>query len=152
MRTVQQSGEAWIIVPPPPRNELERAMLSTVMLEKAYKLLERRLTLSKNIVRCSACLPSTSGWYHSLAIVTQRVLGNVPQVQDPNSSEYEIQRSIVGQLQCAETQLQDAADSVIQRSSSISSGLCGWCGSRWGQADMAKKTSQVESARYEVGV
>jgi len=135
VRAVQHSGEAkgeaWIIVPPPVQNELERATLSTVMFEKAEKMLQRRLTIAKKVVRCSSCLPSTLEWYRSLATVMQRVLENVPQVQDPDSPEYETQHSIVAMLQHAEPQLVEAAEDVISRSVNIPSGLCGWCGERW---------------------
>ena len=82
-------------MPPPVQNDLERATLSTVMFEKAEKMLQRRLRIAKKVVRCSSCLPSTLEWYRSLATVMQRVLENVPQVQDPDSPEYETQHSIV---------------------------------------------------------
>jgi len=120
---------------PPPKGDLERATLSTMIFGKASKMLQRRLTISTNIVRCCNCLPSTHEWYHSLATDIQRVLKNVPQVQDPNSPEYETQNSLVGMLQRAEPQLAEAAEGVMLRSSNISSGLCGWCGERWGQTD-----------------
>jgi len=143
VRAVQRSGEAWIIVPPPVENDHERAKLSTVMFDKAGKMLQRRLTVAKKIVRCSNCLPSTLEWYRSLATVMQRVLENVPQVQDPNSSEYNTQHLIVEMLQHAEPQLVEAAESVISRSINVPSGLCGWCGERWGPTGGAAQVAGV---------
>lgn len=134
-------------MPIPPKDGLERASLSTLMLVKAEKMLQRRLTLSRTIVRCHNCLPSTLEWYRDLATIMQRMLKNVPPVQDPNSSEYEIQYSLAETLQYAEPQLVEAANGVIVRSSKVSSGLCGWCGEHWGQTD---KASQVASTQYEV--
>ena len=106
-------------------------------------MLQRRLTIAKKVVRCSSCLPSTLEWYRSLATVMQRVLENVPQVQDPDSPEYETQHSIVAMLQHAEPQLVEAAEDVISRSVNIPSGLCGWCGERWGPTCRAAEVAAI---------
>ena len=149
VRTVKHSGEAWIVVPIPPKDGLERVSLSTLMFVKAEKMLQRRLTISGTIVRCPTCLPSTLEWYRGLATVMQRVMKNVPLVQDPNNSEFEMQHSLTRTLQCAEPQLVEAAKGVIMRSSKVSSGKCGWCGECWGQTNGAPR---VVGTRHEVGV
>jgi hypothetical protein len=136
-------------VPLPPKDGLERASLSTLMFVKAEKMLQRRLTISGTIVRCPNCLPSTLEWYRGLATVMQRVMKNVPLVQDPNSSEFGMQHSLASTMQRAEPQLVKAAEGVIMRSSKVSSGKCGWCGERWGQTDGA---SRVVGTRHEVSV
>jgi len=147
VRTVKHSGEAWIIVPIPPKDGLERASLSTLTLVKAEKMLQRRLTISRTVVRCPNCLPSTLEWYRGLATDMQRVLKNVPPVRDLDSSDYELQYSLAETLQYAEPQLVEAAGRVIMQSSKVSSGLCGWCGERWGQID---KASRVVGTRHKV--
>lgn len=103
--------------------------------------------MSRTIVRCPSCLPSTLEWYRGLATVFQRLMKNVQLVQDPNSSEFEIQHSLARMLQCAEPQLVEAAEGVITRSSKVSSGKCGWCGGCWGQTDRA---SRMVGTRHEV--
>jgi len=120
-----------------------------MMFATANKKLQSRLTKSKNIVRCSNCRPSTLEWYCGLANDMQRLLENVPQIQDPNCPEYEKQQTLIRTMQCAKPQLVEAAEDVISRSDAVSSGFCGWCGERWAQTDQA---SQVAGAQHHVSV
>jgi hypothetical protein len=118
------------------------------MFTKATEMLQRRLMKSKDMVRCPNCLPSTLEWYRGLAKVMQRVLENVPQIQDPNRPQYETQQSMIRMMQRAEPQLVKAAEEVIFRSSNSSSGSCGWCGEYWAQMDRASQVAGTQDRNF----
>lgn len=131
VRIVREKGQPWILVPLPPKNQQARDALSTVQFQMKADMLRRRLKAAENIVRCPECRKDTHSWYLSLDRVIQRTLLNITPATSSNAQEYTKQQQVLAILRKSKPLLEEAAEGVLQRSSKVRFGKCGFCGGTW---------------------